>query len=126
MLLAVMATIAICNKGGVGKAKGAKTGEHHHARYYLDTRADTRACTADTDASQRTHNRTGESKNVHAGQILQRHQQQNELALSWMYASSNDDYGGRPAARLAASLQALLWALHQYNLDEVLLVIVVD
>ena len=65
---------------------------------YLNTRADTRACTAGTDASQRPHNRTGESKLVHAGQILQRHQQQNELALSWMYASSNDDYGGRPVA----------------------------
>lgn len=125
-LLGVMATVTICNKGGAGNGKGAKTGEHHHARYYLDTRADTRACTADTDAAQRPHNRTGESKIVHAGQILQRHQQQNELALSWIYASSNDDYGGRPAARLAASLQALLWGLHQYSLDKVSEVIVVD
>ena len=63
---------------------------------------------------------------LQAGKILQEHQIQEAVTLTWMYASSNDDYGGRPVARLAASVEALLWGLTEYNLDDVSEVIIVE
>jgi hypothetical protein len=49
-----------------------------------------------------------------------------DKVLSWMYAGSNDDYGGQPMTRLGASLKALLWGLFEYELAEISEIIIVE
>ena len=42
-----------------------------------------------------------------------------DKVLKWMYAGSNDDYGGQPMTRLGASLKTLLWGLCEYELSTI-------
>ena len=43
-----------------------------------------------------------------------------------MYTGCNDGYGGRPMARLAASLKALLWGLREHDLEQVSEIMIVE
>ncbi len=49
-----------------------------------------------------------------------------DKVLTWMYAGSNDDYGGQPMTRLGASLKALLWGLCEYELAKISEIIIVE
>ena len=49
-----------------------------------------------------------------------------DKVLTWMYAGSNDDYGGQPMTRLGASLKTLLWGLCEYELANISEIIIVE